>query len=124
MDSSDEAGIVSRSQPSSAPKAARPNAARTATLMASVLTTMEARLGAPWRRAVGTCPAPVELGLGRRPRAGASRARPERLVRGEELRHLVAPLELVLHPAPAELAHRRAPGRVVEQLADLRGEVE
>src|SRR5687767_14050067 len=48
---------------------------------------------------------------------------PQRLVGRQEPRHLVAPLELVQHAPAAVLAHLRAPLRIVEQLADLGGEV-
>src|SRR5688572_10140218 len=48
---------------------------------------------------------------------------PQRVVGGEKLRRLVAPLELVLHPPAAEGAHARALLRVVEQLGDLHREM-
>src|SRR5690349_11072506 len=52
-----------------------------------------------------------------------TRALPQRVVRGEQLRRLVAPLELVLHARAAERAHLRTPLRIVHQLDDLRGQV-
>src|SRR6185436_4420227 len=48
---------------------------------------------------------------------------PERVVGGEQLGRLVAPLELVLHAPAAKLAHCLALRRVVEQIDDPGGEV-
>src|SRR5260221_68344 len=53
----------------------------------------------------------------------ARRLPPERIVRAEQLRHFVAPLELVLNAPAPEGAHRLAARGIVGELDHLRGEV-
>src|SRR5258706_16140827 len=85
---------------------------------------MTRRVTAQLQRCLGTSYlSPLVGGAGRSRDGRGARVLPERLVCGEELRRLVAPLELVLDARAAECTHLGAAHGIVDQLDDLRREI-